>query len=57
MKIMTNNYFEETDRCLFRENIQKCIGEAKEICKPLNKNIWDPFPDSGRVLIKHNLVM
>jgi len=29
MKIMGNNYLEETERCLFRDNIQQCTGEAK----------------------------
>jgi hypothetical protein len=56
MEIMGNNYLEETDRCLFRGNIQKCTGEIKEIYRTLNKNISEPFLDSERVLIKYNPV-
>jgi len=57
MEITGNNYLEETDRCLFRDNIQKCTGEAKEIYKTLNKNISEPFSDSEMVLIKYNPVI
>jgi hypothetical protein len=57
MKIMGNYYLGETDRCLLRDNIQKCTGEAKEIYNTLNKYILEPFSDSEWVLIKYKPVI
>jgi hypothetical protein len=54
---MGNNYLEDTISCLFRDNVQKWTGEAKGICKTLNKSISEPFSDSERVLIKHKPVI